>query len=181
VHNNYLHSPLSVRLFTYLSPNISFYGHLASIQHTGQSRLLRRLNRQSIHTLNLNPHLRICAPITLQRRFPRIRALIPLALIHIIRHSNQLRVCQIVCELLPLGTCPGAGAGFPGVGERDHVVDVDVGGGGPRGAIEGRVPGSRGSGAVGAGYDVGAITLENGFAGVAGARDCDPVVEEVAV
>ena len=59
------------------------------------------------------------------------------------------------------------------------MVDVNVGGGGPGGTVEGRVPGAGGGGAVAANYDGGAITLEYGLARVAGAGDGDPVVEEV--
>lgn len=60
------------------------------------------------------------------------------------------------------------------------MVDVDVRSGGPGGTVEGRVPSAGGGGAVGGLHDVGAVALENGFAGVAGAGDGVPVLEEVA-
>lgn len=44
---------------------------------------------------------------------------------------------EVVGEGLPLGGGPVVGAGVPGFGEGDEVVDVDVGGGVPGGAVVG--------------------------------------------
>ena len=52
----------------------------------------------------------------------------------------------------------------PGVLEGNHVVDIDVGGGLPGGAVKGRHPSARGGGAVGGLDDVDAITLQDGLA-----------------
>jgi hypothetical protein len=49
------------------------------------------------------------------------------------------------------------------------VVDVDVAGGGPCGAIIGALPCSRGGSAGGVLDDAGAVTCEDDFTGVAGA------------
>lgn len=56
---------------------------------------------------------------------------------------------------------------LPGVAQGNDVVDVDVAGGGPGGAVELGVPGAGGSGAVGACDDVPSVTLQDRLAGVA--------------
>ena len=79
---------------------------------------------------------------------PGIWGLVTLGLVDVISNGNELRVDQVVSELLAFGSSPGVGAGLPGVGERNDVVDVDIGCGGPSSTVEGRVPGSRGGRAV---------------------------------
>ena len=63
---------------------------------------------------------------------------------------------------------------LPGVAEGDHVVDIDVAGGGPCGAVVRALPGSRCSSAGGVLDDIGAVTCEDDFAGVAGTCGCQP-------
>ena len=58
---------------------------------------------------------------------------------------------------------------LPGVAQGNHVVDINIGGGGPSGAVIGTLPCSGGSGAGGVLDNVCAVTGEDDFAGVAGA------------
>lgn len=58
------------------------------------------------------------------------------------------------------------------------MVDVDVASRSPRGAIVRAEPRAAGGGTSTVGHDIGAITLEDSLAGVAGPGDGDPVREE---
>lgn len=57
------------------------------------------------------------------------------------------------------------------------MVNVDIAGGGPSGAVERRVPATRNGSAGTVGDDVGSVTLQDGLTGVAASRDSNPVLE----
>lgn len=114
-----------------------------------------------------------------QRWLPVLRSLVALGLIHIIRNRQKLRVGEIIREPLPLRCGPRCSSRLPRVTQGHHVVDVDVAGRSPRGAIVRADPRAAGGGTRTVGLDTGAITLEDRLAGVAGAGDGDPVGEEV--
>lgn len=115
-----------------------------------------------------------------QRWFPVLRSLVALGLVHIIRNRQQLRVGEIIREPLPLGRGPRCCARLPRVAQGHHVVDVDVAGRSPGGAIVRAEPRAAGGGTGTVGHDTSAIALEDCLAGVAGPGDGDPVGEEVA-
>jgi hypothetical protein len=75
---------------------------------------------------------------------PGIWRLVTLGLVDVVCDGNELRVGQVIGELLASGRSPGVGTRLPGVGERNDVVDIDIGGGGPGGTVKWRVPGSGG-------------------------------------
>lgn len=115
-----------------------------------------------------------------QRWLPVLRALVTLGLVNIIRNREQLRVDKIVGEPLSLRSGPRCSARLPGVAQGHHVVDVDITGSSPCGAIVRAEPRAAGGGTSTVGHDTSAITLEDRLARVAGPRDGDPVGEEVA-
>ena len=89
-----------------LIPTISLHSNLAGVQHTRQRRLLRTRDSQTIHALNLNPHLRIRAVVACQRGLPLLRALVALSLVDIVGDSEELGVGQVVGEGLAAGCGP---------------------------------------------------------------------------
>jgi hypothetical protein len=70
---------------------------------------------------------------------------------------------------------------YPGVLERDHVVNVQVGRSGPGGAVVGRRPRARGGFARRVHRDGGGVPLQDVLACVARARDGDPRREQITV
>lgn len=60
------------------------------------------------------------------------------------------------------------------------MVDIEVRGQGPGRAVVHREPGAGGGVAVGTNGQASAVAGQHGFTGVAGARDSDPVREEIA-
>lgn len=115
-----------------------------------------------------------------QRWLPGLWSLVTLGLVHVVRNRKQLGVGEIVGESLSLGGRPRSCARLPGVAQRNQVVDVDVAGRSPGGAIVRAEPRAAGGSASTVGHNTGAITLEDSLAGVAGTGDGDPVGEEVA-
>src|SRR5690606_29469367 len=143
--------------------------------------LLGGVDGQAVVVLHLDPGACVGAAVGGAGGHPGGRVLVALGLVDVVGDGDQLRAGQVVGEGLAPGGGPRVGAGVPRLGERHHVVDVDVGGGGPGRAVVGGVPAAAGRGARGGGDDVGAVALEDRLAGVAGAADRDPVREEVAV
>src|SRR5262249_47587235 len=127
-----------------------------------------------------DPHQGVGASVFGDRWLPGGRVLVAFGLVDVVGDGDQLWVGEVVGEFLPGGGGPEARAGAPGLGERDDVVDVHVGGRVPGRVVVGAVPaaGYRRAGAVD--HDVGAVALQHGFAGVAGAGDGDPVREQGA-
>lgn len=113
----------------------------------------------------MHPGLSISAVEAGKRGLPSVGALVRLGLVDVVGDSPQLGRVDVVGKLLALAGGPGVGTGHPGVLERDHVVDIDVRGGGPDTTVVGRGPGTAGSRASGVGNDVGAVTLEDVLAG----------------
>ena len=57
---------------------------------------------------------------------------------------------------------------LPRVAQRDHMVDIDIAGSGPRGAVIGTEPCSRGGSAGRILDDIGAVAFKNHLPGVTG-------------
>ncbi len=100
---------------------------LARRQHLVECRLLVWVDAEIPLRLYPDPAPRVLAPVVAVGRFPRLRPLIAFDLIcRVVGGEEHLRVVGV---LFPIGgtprgrTCPGA----PGVSERNHVVDVDLG------------------------------------------------------
>lgn len=85
-------------------------GRSAGVKHTRQSRLLCAANRQIVVVLDLHPAPRVDTVEAGQWRLPVGRVLVPLGLVHVIRHGPELRPGNIVGKGLPLGSGPGIGA-----------------------------------------------------------------------
>jgi hypothetical protein len=153
----------------------------AGVEHGLQGGLLGGLGFEAPVVLHRDPHLGVGAAVGGAGRLPGRGVFVAFGLVGVVGDGDQLGAGEVVGEGLPAAGGPGAGAGAPGFGEWDDVVDVDVGCGGPGGAVVGGVPAAGGGGAGGAGDDVGAVAFEDGLAGVAGAADGDPVREQFAV
>ena len=156
-------------------------GGSAGGEHAVQGRLLRAVDRQGVVPLHLDPGPGVRAPERRQRRLPGRRVLVALGLVDVVGDRPQLGAAEVVGVRLPPRGGPRPRSGAPGLGERHHVVDVDVGRVGPGRAVVGAVPGAGGRGAAAVDDDAGAVALEDLLAGVARAGDGDPVREQVAV
>lgn len=176
--------PISRALFPPLRDKmhpVSPHTPLTGIQHGSQSTLLSTRNRQSPIALDLHPALGIGTVEGARRRLPAVGGFVTLGLVDVIRDRPELRPGDVVGELLALGRRPLAGTRDPCVLERDHVVDVEVRGGGPGCTVVRRDPRARGCCAGGVDDDGGCVALEDVFPGVAGAFNSVPCREEVSV
>src|SRR3954471_19812337 len=150
----------------WISANVVMPASSAAAQHVRQGGLLALRDSQSVVVLHDDPVGRVGAPERDERRLPLVRRLVALLLVEVVGDGEQLRPGQVVGELLALLGRPRLGAAGPGLPERDHVVDVEVGRLGPGLVVVDALPRPGRRLAVLVGLHVGTGALQHDFAGV---------------
>src|SRR6266545_7252018 len=102
---------------------------LAVVEHGGERGALRQGDAELVGTLHRDPAPCVRAPVPGLRRLPRLRTLVALRPVHRRRHGDQLGQAHLVGEALPGRVGPAVRTGPPRIGQRHHVVDVQLGGG----------------------------------------------------
>lgn len=127
--------------------NLSVYFHSSEFRFSPcflfsmQPRLLaRRINEEQKPALRQTPKTK--RELT-QTRLPLLWSTVSLTLIDIIGNSQQLWVDKVISKSLTLSRGPCRGTCFPGVTQRNKMININIGGGGPGCTIVWRYPGSR--------------------------------------
>jgi len=97
------------------------------VERVCKSRLLCRVDGQAVVVLDLNPSNDVGAFEGVERRKPSGGVFVALGLVEVVCDGDQLRLSEVVGELLAAICCPITGSTDPGFLQRNYVVDVEVG------------------------------------------------------